>query len=135
MKFYAEIGNPIERTTPSEFRPRRLLTVDKRVPVNNGDVVNCEDAVFLLSLQATFAETKQFKGFEITHRLIWSRVQNAVDLVSGLPKQGQLQILDQDLRADAVRVAASRQVAQAGTYAELVDVDGPFRALVARQRK
>lgn len=37
--------------------------------------------------------------------------------------------------ADRILVLVDGKVAQAGTYAELVDVDGPFRALVARQRK
>lgn len=97
MKFNGELSLPIERTTPSDFRPRRLLTVSQNALVNTGDVVTCEEATFLVTLSATFTDLKQFKCFEITHRISWSRKTDQVDAVTGLPRDTGMLLIDASL--------------------------------------
>jgi len=97
MKFHGELSLPIERTTPSDFRPRRLLTVSQNAVVQTGDIVTSEEATFLVTLSATFTDLKQFKCFEITHRLIWSRKTDQVDFVTGLPRDTGELVLDSGL--------------------------------------
>jgi hypothetical protein len=94
MKFNGELSLPIERTTPSDFRPRRLLTVSKHSLVQTGDIVTCDEATFLVTLSATFTQSLQFKCFEITHRIAWSRKTDQVDAVTGLPRDSGELILD-----------------------------------------
>jgi hypothetical protein len=97
FKFNGELSLPIERTTPSDFRPRRLLTTSQRALVTNGDVVTCEEASFLVSLSATFTDVKQFKCFEITHRISWSRKTDQVDAVTGLARDTGMLVIDDAL--------------------------------------
>lgn len=94
MKFNGELSLPIERTTPSDFRPRRLLTVSKHALVQTGDIVTCDEATFLVTLSATFTQAVQFKCFEVTHRLPWSRKTDQVDPVTGLPRDSGELIID-----------------------------------------
>jgi len=52
---------------------------------------------YRLALQATYSETLQFKCFEITHRISWSRKVDQVDPVTGMARDSSLQIIDSAL--------------------------------------
>lgn len=97
LKFNGELSLPIERTTPSDFRPRRLLTVNKKALVKTGDVIFGDDTAFLVTLSATFSQTYQFKCFEITHRLSWYRYVSREDYVTGLETGMHPKIIDDSL--------------------------------------
>ena len=97
IKFNGELGLPIERTTPSDFRSRRLLTVSNRSLVTTGDVVSCAGRTYLLSLQNALTYTNQFRAFEITHRLIWTRTTEEIDLATGMPRGRVSVVLDDAL--------------------------------------
>ena len=94
IKFYGELGLPSQAASTVDFRPRRSLTVSKKAMVDTGDVVFSDVGVYLLALQATYFETLQFKCFEITHRISWSRKVDQVDPVTGLARDSSLQIID-----------------------------------------
>ena len=97
FKFHGELSLPVERTTPSDFRPRRLLTTSQKALVTTGDVVTCEEASFLVTLSATFTDVKQFKCFEITHRISWSRKTDQIDPVTGLARDTGMLLIDDAL--------------------------------------
>ena len=97
IKFNGELGLPIERTTPSDFRSRRLLTVSNRALVTTGDVVSCDGRTYLLSFQNALTYTNQFRAFEITHRLSWTRMTEEIDLATGMPRGTVSMILDDAL--------------------------------------
>jgi hypothetical protein len=97
MKFNGELSLPIERTTPSDFRPRRLLTVSQNAVVQTGDIVTSEEATFLVTLSATFTDLKQFKCFEITHRISWTRKTDQVDPVTGMLRDTGNLLVDEAL--------------------------------------
>ena len=96
-KFFGELGLPSQSASTIDFRPRRSLTVSKKAMVDTGDVVFSDTGTYLLALQATYSETLQFKCFEITHRISWSRKADQVDPVTGLPRDSVMQILDASL--------------------------------------
>ncbi len=97
LKFYGELGPPLERSTPSDFRPRRTLTVSRAALVSTGDVVTCGDESLLVALSANLTNTVQFRGFEITHRLVWARSAEQVDPVTGIARDFEQIILDDAL--------------------------------------
>lgn len=96
-KFFGELGLPSESASTTEFRPRRTLTVSKKAMVDTGDFVSSDVGSYLLALQSTFAETLQFKCFEVTHRISWSRKVDQIDPVTGLARDSSMQILDPSL--------------------------------------
>lgn len=93
-KFHGELSDPVEKTTPSDFRPRRFMSVSKLACVKTGDVITGDDASFLIALSSTFSQTLQFRCFEITHKVSWARTQREMDLLTGLDKEGSVTILD-----------------------------------------
>ena len=93
-KFFGELGIPSESATTTDFRPRRTLTVSKAAMVDTGDVVFSDVGSYLLALQATYSQTLQFKCFEITHRISWSRKVDQVDPVTGLARDSSMSIID-----------------------------------------
>lgn len=96
-KFWGEVGNPIERTTPIDFQPRRFISTSIDSVAKTGDVASYGTACLLLALQTTMLMTKHFKGYEITHRLSWTRDASETDLVTGLTKSGSQVIIDDAL--------------------------------------
>ena len=96
-KFFGELGLPSQSASTIDFRPRRSLTVSKKAMVDTGDVVFSDTGTYLLALQATYSETLQFKCFEITHRISWSRKVDQVDPVTRMARDNSLQILDPSL--------------------------------------
>ena len=95
-KFYGELGIP-DTNTSMHFRPRRTLTVGKDAAVETGDVVSGDTGTFLVSLSSGLSKTLQFKCFEITSTLAWTRVGEQIDFVTGLPRDAQLIVLDLSL--------------------------------------
>ncbi len=93
-KFFGELGLPSQSASTTDFRPRRSLTVSKKAMVDTGDVVFADTGTYLLALQATYSETLQFKCFEVTHRISWSRKTDQVDPVTGMARDSYLTILD-----------------------------------------
>lgn len=93
-KFFGELGIPSQSASTTDFQPRRSLTVSKRAMVEAGNVVFSDTGNYLLSLQSTFSDTVQFKCFEVTHRVSWSRKVDQVDPVTGLARDSHLQIID-----------------------------------------
>ena len=96
-KFFGELGLPSQSASTTDFRPRRSLTVSKKAMVDTGDVVFSDTGSYLLALQATYSETLQFKCFEITHRISWSRKVDQVDPVTGMARDSSLQIIESAL--------------------------------------
>lgn len=96
-KFFGELGVPSQSASTTEFRPRRTLTVSKRAMVDTCDVVFSDTGTYLLALQSTYSDTLQFKCFEITHRISWSRKVDQIDPVTGLARDSSMQILDPSL--------------------------------------
>ena len=93
-KFLGELSDPVEKTTPSDFRPRRFMSVSKLSSTRTGDVITSDGASFLIALSSTFSETLQFRCFEITHKVSWARNQKVVDPLTGLDKEGAVTIID-----------------------------------------
>lgn len=93
-KFHGELSDPLEKTTPYDFRPRRALSVSKLACVKTGDVITSDEGAFLITQSAAFSKTVQYRCFEITHRLSWTRNSTTTDLVTGLPKEGTITIMD-----------------------------------------
>lgn len=96
-KFFGELGIPSESATTTDFRPRRTLTVSKAAMVDTGDVVSSDMGSFVVALQATYSQTLQFKCFEITHRISWSRKTDQVDPVTGMARDSYMTIIDPSL--------------------------------------
>lgn len=96
-KFFGELGLPSQSSSTTDFRPRRSLTVSKKAMVDTGDVVFSDVGTYLLSLQSSFSETLQFKCFEVTHRISWSRKVDQVDPVTGLARDSSMQIIESAL--------------------------------------
>jgi hypothetical protein len=97
VKFYGELGLPPAASGQVNYRPRRTLTVSDKALVNTGDVVRCDDADYLIALSSSFAATKQYLAFDITHKISWSRKVRYEDFVTGLAKDEVLEIVDQAL--------------------------------------
>ena len=93
-KFFGELGLPSQSASTTEFRPRRSLTVSKKAMVDTCDVVFSDQGTYLLALQSPYSDTLQFKCFEVTHRVSWSRKVDQVDPVTGLARDSSMQILD-----------------------------------------
>lgn len=96
-KFFGELGIPSESATTTDFRPRRTLTVSKAAMVDTGDVVSSDMGSYVVALQATYSQTLQFKCFEITHRISWSRKTDQVDPVTGMARDSYMTIIDPSL--------------------------------------
>lgn len=96
VKFNGELNTP-PNTAQDNYRPRRTLTVSKNALVTTGDVVTGDGSSFLLSLSSDLSDTRQFKAYQITHRVSWTRKADQVDFVTGLPKDANLLILDEAL--------------------------------------
>lgn len=96
VKFNGELNAPAN-TAQDNYRPRRTLTVAKAALVTTGDVVTAEGSSYLLSLSSDLSDTRQFKAYQITHRVSWTRKADQVDFVTGLPKDADLVILDDAL--------------------------------------
>ncbi len=93
-KFFGELGLPSQAAGTIDFQPRRSLTVSKKAMVESGDVVFSDIGSYLLSLQSTFSETIQFKCFEVTHRVSWSRKVDQIDPVTGLSRDTSMSIIE-----------------------------------------
>ena len=96
VKFNGELNTPTD-SAQDNHRPRRTLTVSKSALVTTGDVVTAEGSSYLLSLSSDLSDTRQFKAYQITHRVSWTRKADQVDFVTGLPKDADLVILDDAL--------------------------------------
>lgn len=97
LKFNGELGDPPTNSAQDSFRPRRTLTTAKTALVSTGDVVSTDDVQFLVALSVILGDTKQFKAYQITHQISWTRMVDQIDFVTGVARDSALSILDSAL--------------------------------------
>lgn len=95
-KFYGELSDP-PNSAQDNYRPRRILTVSKNALVTTGDIVTAEDHQYLVALATVLNETYQFKAYQITHKVSWTRMADQVDFVTGIARDSSLMIMDDAL--------------------------------------
>ena len=93
IKFFGELNNPLKAEQENKYRTRRILNVSKKALVTTGDVVTADEASYLVSLAAEYTDMRQFKVYPITHRLNWTRREDTIDTVTGIPRDNTLVIL------------------------------------------
>lgn len=91
-KFFGEFGDPNAAPRPRkeiQNLPHRVLSVSNTSTfVTEGSLVYHHDQGYLLFRQHVLEGVKRFLAAEVNTHLVWSRLPESTDLVTGLPRDG-----------------------------------------------